>query len=143
MAVAPFDALKYVKSLRAVGVSQEQAEVHSETLSDALQTNLKDLATKDDLKAQFDSMRFEMKAMFDQQRAEMKNQADQFRFELKSQVELLRAEMKNLGDQLRHEIQQGDEKLTSKIDILRWITGVGVLGVLTVLVRTFLFRAGP
>jgi hypothetical protein len=45
-----FDALSYSKQLKAVGVSPHEAEVHAESLSNALRAHSDQWATKTDLK---------------------------------------------------------------------------------------------
>ncbi|MDR2213272.1 MAG: CCDC90 family protein [Pseudomonadales bacterium] len=45
-----FDTLKYANTLKAAGVSSQQAEAQAGALSDALDMNLKELATKADVK---------------------------------------------------------------------------------------------
>ncbi|MDR2155462.1 MAG: CCDC90 family protein [Burkholderiaceae bacterium] len=50
MATATFDTLKYADTLEAAGFSREQAKAQASALSDALEVNLKDLATKADLR---------------------------------------------------------------------------------------------
>jgi len=47
MATITFDTHTYVKKLKAVGVSEEQAEVHAETIAELI---YEQLATKRDLK---------------------------------------------------------------------------------------------
>ena len=51
MPVATFDTLKYANALKASGMPDKQAEIQAEVLSEALQVNFKELATKDDIKA--------------------------------------------------------------------------------------------
>lgn len=50
MPVATFDTVEYANALKAAGVPDKQAEAQATVLSKALQVNLMDLATKDDLK---------------------------------------------------------------------------------------------
>jgi hypothetical protein len=59
--VATFDTLKYANKLKAGGVPGPQAEVEAEALSEALQVNLKELVTKDDLKREIAELRRELK----------------------------------------------------------------------------------
>ena len=49
MGTIAFDTLKYSKRLKDAGVPDKQAE--AEALAEVLEVNLKDLATKEDLKA--------------------------------------------------------------------------------------------
>ena len=51
MATIAFDTLKYSKRLKDAGVPYKQAEAEAEALAEVLEVNLKDLATKEDLKA--------------------------------------------------------------------------------------------
>ena len=50
MATIAFDTLKYSKRLKDAGVPDKQAEAEAEALAEVLEVNLKDLATKEDLK---------------------------------------------------------------------------------------------
>ena len=50
MATITFDTLKYSKRLKDAGVPDKQAEAEAEALAEVLEVNLKDLATKEDLK---------------------------------------------------------------------------------------------
>lgn len=61
MATIAFDTLKYSKRLREAGVPEKQAEAEAEALAEVLEVNLKELATKEDMKA----LRDEMKALED------------------------------------------------------------------------------
>lgn len=49
MAAITFDTLKFANRLKSVGVPDKQAEAQAEVLSEALEVNLKELVTKDDL----------------------------------------------------------------------------------------------
>ena len=50
MVAIAFDTLKYSKRLKDAGVPDKQAEAEAEALAEVLEVNLKDLATKEDLK---------------------------------------------------------------------------------------------
>jgi len=51
MAAITFDTLKYANRLKAAGVPDRQAEAEAEVLAEALEVNLKELVTKEDLLA--------------------------------------------------------------------------------------------
>ena len=51
MVAITFDTLKYANKLKAAGVPDKQAEAEAEVLSEALEVNLKELVTKEDLLA--------------------------------------------------------------------------------------------
>lgn len=57
MPVATFDTLKFANKLKAAGIPAPQAEAEAEALGEALQLNLKDLATKEELKAEISHLR--------------------------------------------------------------------------------------
>ncbi|HIJ84135.1 MAG: DUF1640 protein [Magnetococcales bacterium] len=50
MTAITFDTHEYIKELKAVGFTEEQAEVQAKTLSSIFKTNLDELATRRDLK---------------------------------------------------------------------------------------------
>jgi len=64
MAAITFDTLKYANKLKSAGVPDKQAEAEAEALSEALEVNLKELVTKEDLHREIESLRREMSAGF-------------------------------------------------------------------------------
>ena len=67
MTAITFDTLRYANTLKAAGVLPEQAEAQAKALSEVLEVNLKELATRGDLlalqratKSEFDMLRQEM-----------------------------------------------------------------------------------
>ncbi|MBF0434927.1 MAG: DUF1640 domain-containing protein [Magnetococcales bacterium] len=50
MTTITFDTHAYIKELKSVGFTEEQAEVQAKTLSSIFKTNLDELATRKDLK---------------------------------------------------------------------------------------------
>ena len=63
MATIAFDTLKYSKRLKDAGVPDKQAEAEAEALAEALEVNIKDLATKGDLTREVDLLRRDMRGM--------------------------------------------------------------------------------
>src|SRR5437867_3091474 len=63
MAVATFDTLKFANTLKAAGVPVKQAEAQASAFSEALQTNFKDLVTKDDLKKELNELELHLTAV--------------------------------------------------------------------------------
>jgi len=49
MSTLTFDTLKFANRLKSAGVLPAQAEAEAEALAEVFETNLKDLATKEDL----------------------------------------------------------------------------------------------
>ncbi len=64
MAAITFDTLKYANRLKSAGVPDKQAEAEAEALSEALEVNLKELVTKEDLHREIESLRREMHSGF-------------------------------------------------------------------------------
>lgn len=64
MAAITFDTLKYANRLKAAGVPDKQAEAEAEVLSEALEVNLKELITKEDLHREMESLRRDIDARF-------------------------------------------------------------------------------
>ncbi len=60
MATITFDTLKFANTLKEAGVPAAQAKAEATALSDVLEINLKDLATKEDLHREVESLRREM-----------------------------------------------------------------------------------
>src|SRR5260364_273188 len=59
MALPAFDTLRIANRLKAVGVPSAQAEAEAEVLSEVFEVNLKELATKEDLRATKEDLRRE------------------------------------------------------------------------------------
>src|SRR5260363_53379 len=60
MALPAFDTLRIANRLKAVGVPSAQAEAEAEVLSEVFEVNLKELATKEDLRATKEDLRREI-----------------------------------------------------------------------------------
>ena len=65
MAIATFDTLKFANSLKAAGVPAPQAEAEAAAIAEAMQVNLKDLPTKDELKAELKALEDRLNSRFD------------------------------------------------------------------------------
>ena len=72
MPTATFDTRKFANMLKAAGVPDKQAEGQAGAFAEIIQVNLKDLATKDDLKAVKDDLKGEIKAVKDDLTADLK-----------------------------------------------------------------------
>lgn len=59
MTTITFDTLKYANTLKEAGVPAAQAEAEAKALSEVLEVNFKELATKDDLRAAKEELRHE------------------------------------------------------------------------------------
>ena len=65
MATLTFDTLKFANKLKAAGVPPEQAEAEATALSEVLEVNLKEPATKEDLKSGLKELEMTLTSRFD------------------------------------------------------------------------------
>jgi 2-phosphoglycerate kinase len=72
MATIAFDTLKYSKRLKDAGVPDKQAEAEAEALAEVLEINLKELATKRDLKDVETALRADLTREVDSLRRDMR-----------------------------------------------------------------------
>jgi hypothetical protein len=63
MGTITFDTLKFANRLKNAGVPAVQAEAEAEALSEVFETNLNELATKEDLHHEIGNLRHEMANM--------------------------------------------------------------------------------
>jgi len=71
MSTLTFDTLKFANRLKTAGVPAIQAEAEADALSEVLETNLSELATKEDLRHEIGDLRHEMKESASALRQEM------------------------------------------------------------------------
>jgi hypothetical protein len=65
MATVTFDTLKFANKLKAAGVPPEQAEAEATVLSEVLEVNLKELATKEGLRSGLSQLETKLDARFE------------------------------------------------------------------------------
>jgi hypothetical protein len=63
MATVTFDTLKFANQLKTAGVPATHAEAEAKALSEVFETNLGELATKEDLLATKEDLRHEIKEL--------------------------------------------------------------------------------
>ena len=120
-----FNTLRFAKRLKAAGILPEHAEAEAEALAEALEVNLKDLATKGDLK--------HLEERLDTKLGGMRKDMD--------------VEFSNMDAKLIQLEQRIDTKIErSKIDLIRWIVGsmlaqFGLVAGLVISVMKFLTKS--
>jgi hypothetical protein len=72
MTAITFDTLKFANTLKAAGVPPAQAEAEAVALSEVLEVNLKDLATKEDLRLEIRDLEQRMEAKIDKTASDLK-----------------------------------------------------------------------
>jgi len=98
MSTLTFDTLKFANRLKTAGVPAVQAEAEADALSEVLETNLGELATKTDLR--------EVEAKLESKMAKLESKIEK--------TELV----------LRHEIKELAANL--KFELLRWVIGIAI-----------------
>src|SRR5260363_169443 len=112
--VFKFDTLRVAIRLKAVGVPSAQAEADAEVLSEVFEVNLKELATKEDLRATKEDLRREI--------GDLRKDMD--------------AKHESLRKDLFHEIRALESRLTVRLGKIVF-SGVGILGTLIVALQFF------
>jgi len=106
MATVTFDTLKFANQLKTAGVPAGHAEAEAKALSEVFETNLSELATKEDLHR-----------------------------EIRELDTGLCHEMKELETGLRHEMKELELRMTSRFDtklgdlkfeLLKWLIGLAI-----------------
>jgi hypothetical protein len=72
MTAITFDTLKFANKLKLAGVPDKQAEAEAEALSEVLEINLKELATKQDIRLEVRDLEHRLDARFERIDGELK-----------------------------------------------------------------------
>jgi len=105
------DTLAISKRLKAAGFTESQAEVEAEVLAEVLQTNLKDLVTKEDLERSLGELETKVEARLD-------------RFEAKITADFGRLSVEFAS-------------LRGEMSLVKWMLGVVIGGVAVLILRAF------
>ena len=124
----PFDTHKYIKSLQETGFNEQQAEVLVKSLLESKDFDLSFLATREQI------------VLLD-------NKIDSYRKDTKTEIDSLRkdtkAEFDSLKKDIKLEMSEHKQSITAemsknKTEILKWVIGLFVVLVVTILVRPYL-----
>ncbi|MBF0472943.1 MAG: hypothetical protein HQK91_00450 [Nitrospirae bacterium] len=115
MTTMTFDTLTYVKKLRAAGVSEEQAEVQAETIKELVAEQ--QISTQDHIK--------------------LETHLDSSINKLDSKIDKLDIKIDNKIDKLDNKIDNIYVELKSEIKILRWMMGLMLTGMLSLVLKAF------
>jgi len=126
MSTLTFDTLKFANRLKNAGIPSIHAEAEADALSEVFETNLSELATKEDLRHEIGDLLHEMKELETSLRHEMK--------ELETG---LRHEMKEVETGLRHEIKELDLRIHGEMLLMKWMLGLLLAGVASLILKSF------
>ena len=129
MTAVTFNTLQFATKLKEAGLPEKQAEVLANSFGEVLQVNLKDLVTEQQLNKAVSDLKQEIS----QTRQELKQDIAQVKQELKQ-------DLKSVETRLDAKIDISISKLTSEIQLLKWMTGTMFAGVIAILIRLFFFR---
>lgn len=130
MSIATFDTLKFANTLKAADLPPKQAEALAVAFAEVIQLNLKDLATKDDLKALEVATKHDLKDL----ETATKN-------EFKTLDTVLRAEIKDV----RADFKNAIVKLEAEMRIMRWMLGAiggGIILIVGIALRYLFLHGG-
>ena len=130
MAAIAFDTLKYSKRLKDAGVPDKQAEAEVEALAEALEVNLKDLPTKDDLTRETGLLRRDLKELETSLKRDMKELESSLKRDIKELESSLKRDIKELeGSQkrdlkeletsLKHDLTESESRLKHENELMR------------------------
>ncbi|UUM21593.1 CCDC90 family protein [Mycoavidus sp. SF9855] len=118
MTLAAFDTLKFVKRLQGAGVPVAQAEAEAEVLAEIFESNLQQLATKEDLQREIGILRNDMDGKHELLRKDMDAKHELLRKDMDAKHEMLRKDMDNKHESLRNDMHTMAERFDAKLDKL-------------------------
>ena len=113
----PFDTHKYIKSLQETGFNEQQAEVLVRSLLESKDFDLSFLATREQI-------------------VQLDNKIDSYRKDTKTEIDSLRKDIKL--EMSEHKQSITAEMSKNKTEILKWVIGLFIVLVVTILVRPYL-----
>ena len=122
------DILEYAKKLKAVGFTEEQAEVQAETLAGIIDENL---ATKRDMKGLETSLKRDMKELETSLKRDMK----ELETSLKRDIEELRRDMKGLETSLKRDMKELELRLKGELTLRFGAMMAASIAIITALVK--------
>ena len=119
MAAIAFDTLKYSKRLKDAGVPDKQAEAEVEALAEALEVNLKDLPTKDDLTRETGLLRRDLKELESSLKRDMKELESSLKRDIKELEGSQKRDLKELETSLKHDLTESESRLKHENELMR------------------------
>ncbi len=119
MAAIAFDKLKYAKRLKDAGVPDKQAEAEVEALAEALEVNLKDLPTKDDLTRETGLLRRDLKELETSLKRDMKELESSLKRDIKELEGSQKRDLKELETSLKHDLTESESRLKHENGLMR------------------------
>lgn len=137
MATATFDTLKFANRLKAAGVPDKQAKAEAEALADALEVNLRDLATKSDLLAVRDEIKRDITAVHDESRRDLAAVHDGLERDITALRDELKGDVRDSETRTRGRIDALEAKMDGKFLLLQWMLGLLLGGIVALVLKAF------
>ncbi len=111
MALVGFDTLNFANQLKNAGIPPAHAEAQAEALAGVMEANRKELATRADLR--------------------------ELELQLEAKMERLEAKMDKGFAEIKGEMDKGFAEIKGEMLLLKWMFGVLVAGVATLIAKAF------
>jgi DNA anti-recombination protein RmuC len=141
MAVATFDTLKYAKALRAAGVTEQEADAHVDALKELMQSQLGQLATKDDLKHLAEQLRNEINEMKQGLSGDNRETDQKLTTIIRETDQRLTNSLHETEQKLTNMIRESEQRIRGELTLLRWMVGSLGFGILAILIRLFVSKS--
>jgi hypothetical protein len=122
MGAVAFDTLKFANRLKDAGVPDKQAEAESLALAEVFEVNLRELATKDDLRSGL---------------SELDAKIDKVAATLDAKIDKVAATLDAKIDKTSASLEGKIERVSAVMDMLKWMMALVLGAVLTMLVKMF------
>lgn len=144
MPTVTFDTLRFANKLKAAGVADKQAEAEAEAIAEVIQVNFRDLVTKEHLRHELKELETRFDAKLDRLEAKLTGEVSRLEGKLvqlegKLMGEIRQLEGKLMGEiaQVRGEMTYGLTQVRGEIGLLKWMLGVLLAGVVSLVVKAF------
>jgi hypothetical protein len=118
MSAIAFDTHKFVNRLKAAGITEETAAAQADALSEVLEMRTGNLATNDDLN-------------------KIETRIEKSQLITKSEIERLEASLSAKLEKNGNELEKLDIRIHGEMNLVRWMFGVIVAGIATLILREF------
>ncbi|KAG0323270.1 hypothetical protein BGZ97_011021 [Linnemannia gamsii] len=133
MTLVAFDTLKFVKRLQGAGVPVAHAEAEAEVLAEIFESNLQQLATKEDLQREIGILRNDMDGKHEMLRKDMDAKHEMLRKDMDAKHEALRKDMHTMEERFDAKLDKLGLTLTIRLTFIM----IGVMSAAVTLNKLF------
>ncbi len=129
MAVIAFDTLQFAECLKQAGVPPQQAEAQAAAFAEVLEVNLKELATKEELRLTKEELRLT--------KEELQRDLKELQMRMDAKMDRLDAKIDKLAAKLAAKLDRMDTRLTGGLTLVKWMLSLLLGGVLALILKAF------